>query len=50
MRPAGFFAHQRAAMTDRTANFLVNRRMNESQQMWWSRRGADLLHQVRYDL
>jgi hypothetical protein len=30
-----------------TANFLVNRRMNKSQQMRWSRRGADLLPQVR---
>jgi hypothetical protein len=28
-------------------NFLVNRRMNKSQQMRWSRRGADLLLQVR---
>jgi len=26
---------------------LVNRRMNKSQQMRWSRRGADLLLQVR---
>ena len=32
---------------DRTANFLINRRMNKSQQMRWSRRGADLLLQVR---
>jgi hypothetical protein len=30
-----------------TANFLVNRRMNKSQQMRWSLRGADLLLQVR---
>src|SRR3954463_8338805 len=30
-----------------TANFLVNRRMNKSQQMRWARRGADLLLQVR---
>jgi hypothetical protein len=30
-----------------TANFLVNRRMNKAQQMRWSRRGADLLLQVR---
>ena len=30
-----------------TANFLVNRRMNKSQQMRWSRRGVDLLLQVR---
>src|SRR3954467_2367060 len=29
------------------ASFLVNRRMNKSQQMRWSRRGADLLLQVR---
>ena len=29
------------------ANFLVNRRMNKSQQMRWSRDGADLLLQVR---
>jgi hypothetical protein len=35
------------ALTERTANFLVNRRMNKSQQMRWSRRGADLLLQVR---
>ncbi len=35
------------AITDGTANFLVNRRMNKSQQMRWSRRGADLLLQVR---
>ena len=36
-----------AAITEGTANFLVNRRMNKSQQMRWSRRGADLLLQVR---
>ena len=35
------------AITEGTANFLVNRRMNKSQQMCWSRRGADLLLQVR---
>jgi len=35
------------AITEATANFLVNRRMNKSQQMRWSRRGADLLLQVR---
>ena len=35
------------SMTEGTANFLVNRRMNKSQQMRWSRRGADLLLQVR---
>ena len=35
------------AITEGTANFLVNRRMNKSQQMRWSRRGADRLLQVR---
>jgi hypothetical protein len=35
------------ALTEATANFLVNRRMNKAQQMRWSRRGADLLLQVR---
>jgi hypothetical protein len=36
------------SVTGSTANFLVNRRMNRSpQQMRWSRRGADLLLQVR---
>ncbi len=35
------------AVTEGTANFLVNRRMNKSQQMRWSRRGTDLLLQVR---
>jgi hypothetical protein len=35
------------AVTESTANFLVNRRMNKSQQMRWSRRGADLVLQVR---
>ena len=35
------------AITEGTANFLVNRRMNKSQQMRWSRRVADLLLQVR---
>jgi hypothetical protein len=35
------------SMTEGTANFLVNRRLNKSQQMRWSRRGADLLLQVR---
>jgi hypothetical protein len=35
------------AITEGTANFLVNRRMNKSQQMRWSRRGSDLLLQVR---
>jgi hypothetical protein len=35
------------AITEGTANFLVNRRMDKSQSMRWSRRGADLLLQVR---
>jgi hypothetical protein len=35
------------AITEGTANFLVNHRMNKSQQIRWSRRGADLLLQVR---
>ena len=35
------------AITEGTANFLVNRRMNKQQQMRWSRRGADLLLQLR---
>src|SRR4051794_682463 len=35
------------ALTEGTANFLVNRRMNKPQQMRWSRRGADWLLQVR---
>src|SRR4051794_37927095 len=35
------------ALTKGTANFLVNRRMNKSQQMRWSRRGADRLLQGR---
>ena len=35
------------AITEGSANFLVNRRMNKHQQMRWSRRGADLLLQVR---
>ena len=35
------------APTEGTANFLVNRRMNKSQQMRWSRRGADRVLQVR---
>jgi hypothetical protein len=35
------------AITEGTANFLVNRRMNKSRRMRWSRRGADLLLQVR---
>ena len=35
------------AITEGTANFLVNRRMEKSQSMRWSRRGADLLLQAR---
>jgi hypothetical protein len=35
------------AITEGTANFLVNRRMEKSQSMRWSRRGAVLLLQVR---
>lgn len=35
------------SITEGTANFLVNRRMAKSQQMRWSRRGADLLLRVR---
>jgi len=35
------------AKNARTANFLVNCRMNKSQQMRWSRCGADLPLQVR---
>ncbi|CAH2605626.1 transposase (plasmid) [Rhodovastum atsumiense] len=35
------------AITEGTANFLVNRRMNKSQHMRWTRHGADLLLQVR---
>jgi hypothetical protein len=35
------------AITEWTANFLVNRRMDKSQQTRWSRRGADLLPLVR---
>ena len=35
------------SITEGMANFLVNRRMNKSQQMRWSRDGADLLLQVR---
>jgi hypothetical protein len=34
------------SVTEGTAHFLVNRRMNKSQQMRWSRRGAGLLLQV----
>jgi hypothetical protein len=35
------------SITEGAANYLVNRRMNKSQQMRWSRRGADLLLHVR---
>jgi hypothetical protein len=35
------------SVTEGTANLLVNRRMNKSRQMRWSRRGPDLLLQVR---
>jgi hypothetical protein len=35
------------SVTEGAANFLVNRRLAKSQQMRWSRRGADLLLQVR---
>jgi hypothetical protein len=35
------------AITKGTANFVANRRMNKSQQMRCSRRGADLLLQIR---
>ncbi len=35
------------SITEGTANFLVNRRMNKAQQMQWTRRGTDLLLKVR---
>lgn len=35
------------SVTEGTPNFPVNRRMNKCRQMRWSRRGADLLLQVR---
>ena len=35
------------AITEGTANILVNRRMNKSQQMRWSHRGGALRLQVR---
>jgi hypothetical protein len=35
------------SVTEGTATFLVNRRMNKLQQIRWSRRGVDLLLQVR---
>jgi hypothetical protein len=38
--------HVGTAVTEGMANFLVNRRMNNSQQMRWSRSGADLPLQV----
>jgi hypothetical protein len=38
------------SVTEGTANFLVNRRMNEAQQMRWSRSGADLPLQVRCEV
>ena len=34
-------------MTDATANFLDNRRLNKSQQMRWPCRSVNLLTQVR---
>jgi hypothetical protein len=37
----------RTAITEGTANFLVNRWMNKSQQMRWSQTGVDFLLQVR---
>ena len=53
-RVAGHYAKRHRAglrvgtsITEGTANFLVNRRMNKSQQMRWSRVGADLRLQVR---
>src|ERR1700712_3102908 len=45
--PSGTEPDCGTAITEGTANFLVNRRMNKHQQMRWSRRGADLLLQVR---
>ena len=35
------------SLTEGTANVLVNKRMAKSQQMRWTRCGADLLLQVR---
>jgi hypothetical protein len=35
------------SITEGTANFLVNQRMNKRRQMRWSRRGADSVLQVR---
>jgi len=37
------------AITEGTANFLINRRMNKSQQMRWTRLGTDRLLQDRSD-
>ena len=53
MRPVNYAKRYQAglrvgtSMTESTANFVVNQRMNKAQQMRWSRRGADLLLQVR---
>jgi hypothetical protein len=52
-RPVNYAKRYRAGLrvgtsvAEGTANFLVDRRMNKTQQMRWSRRGADLLLQVR---
>jgi hypothetical protein len=35
------------SITEGTANFRVNQRMNKRQQMRWSRRGADAVVQIR---
>jgi hypothetical protein len=35
------------ARTEAAANVLVNRRRNQAQPMRWSRRGADLVLQIR---
>ncbi len=49
--PVNYAGHHRAglrvgkALTEATANFRVNRRMNKSQQMRWTRPGAGLLLQ-----
>jgi hypothetical protein len=42
---AGLARGSGTALTEATANFLVNCRMAKPQQMRWSRRGADLLLQ-----
>jgi hypothetical protein len=50
---SNYAEHHRASLrvgtslSEGTANFLVNRRMTKSQQMRWSRRGANPLLQVR---